>query len=72
MGHLPPWVLLAAAEQVRRDFFPDGAPELWHLLTLLLGRIEALQDGVVPLDLGAVGQLHLAWAAMDLAPCWAG
>ena len=83
---------LAAAERVRRDFFADVAHELRHPLTLLLGRIEALQDGVVPLDVGAVaqlgdaahalgrlvddvrdvsladvGQLHLAWEAVDLA-----
>jgi signal transduction histidine kinase len=83
---------LAAAERVRRDFFADVAHELRHPLTLILGRIEALQDGVVPLDLGAVaqlgdaahalgrlvddvrdvsladvGQLHLAWGAVDLA-----
>ncbi len=83
---------LAMAERVRREFFADVAHELRHPLALLLGRLEALQDGAIALDqaavgqlgdaahalnrliddvrdvsLGDVGQLHLAWGAVDVA-----
>ena len=56
---------LATQEQVRRDFFADVAHELRHPLALLVGRLEAIQDGVVPLDLAAVGQLSDAAASLS-------
>lgn len=55
---------LAAQEHVRRDFFADVAHELRHPLALLVGRIEALQDGALPMDLTAVGQLSDSASAL--------
>lgn len=48
---------LASQERVRRNFFADVAHELRHPLSLLMARLEAIQDGAAPLDLAAVGQL---------------
>ncbi|HEX6972143.1 MAG TPA: ATP-binding protein, partial [Limnochordia bacterium] len=41
---------LAAEERVRRQLFADVAHELRHPLAVLRGRLELMQDGVVPLD----------------------
>jgi len=56
---------LASQERVRRDFFADVAHELRHPLSLLMARLEAIQDGAAPLDLTAVG--HLSDAAGSLS-----
>lgn len=40
---------LEAVERVRREHFADIAHELRHPLAVLQGRLEMLQDGVVPL-----------------------
>lgn len=41
---------LEAHERVRRELFADVAHELRHPLAVLQGRLELMQDGVVPLD----------------------
>lgn len=41
---------LAADERSRRELFADVAHELRHPLAVLTGRLELMQDGVVPLD----------------------
>lgn len=41
---------LAAEERVRRELFADIAHELRHPLAVLRGRLELLQDGVVPMN----------------------
>jgi two-component system, OmpR family, sensor histidine kinase BaeS len=48
---------LAAEERVRRQLFADVAHELRHPLAVLKGRLEALQDGVLPLEQAEI--LHL-------------
>jgi signal transduction histidine kinase len=41
---------LAAEERVRRQFFADVAHELRHPLAVQKGRLEMMQDGLVPLN----------------------
>jgi two-component system sensor histidine kinase BaeS len=48
---------LAAARQARRQWIADIAHELRTPLSILRGEIEALQDGVRPLDRDAVNSL---------------
>ncbi len=45
---------LQAEERVRREFFADAAHELRHPIAVLQARLEAIQDGVVPLDMEQV------------------
>ena len=49
---------LEAEERVRRNLFADVAHELRHPLALLRGRLESIQDRVVPLDEGQVMRLQ--------------
>lgn len=49
---------LEAEERVRREFFADAAHELRHPLAVLQGRLEAIQDGVAPLDMEQVMRLQ--------------
>jgi two-component system sensor histidine kinase BaeS len=49
---------LAAEERVRRELFADVAHELRHPLAVLQGRLELMQDGMVPLDGEQVLQLQ--------------
>ncbi len=49
---------LAAEERARRQLFADVAHELRHPLAVLKGRIESIQDGVVPLDSEQILLLH--------------
>jgi len=48
---------LAAARQARRKWIADIAHELRTPLSIVRGEIEALQDGVRPLDRGALNSL---------------
>jgi signal transduction histidine kinase len=41
---------LASQERARRQFFADVAHELRHPIAILMGRLESIQDGVLPLD----------------------
>lgn len=41
---------LEAEEKVRRNLFADVAHELRHPLAVLRGRLESIQDGVLPMD----------------------
>ena len=45
---------LEAEERVRREFFADAAHELRHPIAVLQARLEAIQDGVSPLDMEQV------------------
>ena len=45
---------LEAEERVRREFFADAAHELRHPIAVLQARLEAIQDGVAPLDMEQV------------------
>jgi len=45
---------LEAEERVRREFFADAAHELRHPIAVLQARLEALQDGIAPLDMEQV------------------
>lgn len=49
---------LDAQEKARRQFFADVAHELRHPLAILMGRLESIQDGVLPLDEEQVLLLH--------------
>lgn len=49
---------LAAEERARRQLFADVAHELRHPLAVLKGRLESIQDGVLPLDAEQVLLLH--------------
>lgn len=56
---------LEAEERARRQLFADVAHELRHPLAVLQGRLEMMQDGVVPLDGEQV--LHLQDMVLALA-----
>ena len=45
---------IEAEERVRREFFADAAHELRHPIAVLQARLEAIQDGVSPLDMQQV------------------
>jgi len=45
---------IEAEERVRREFFADAAHELRHPIAVLQARLEAIQDGVSPLDMEQV------------------
>lgn len=47
-----------AQERVRRQFFADLTHEIRHPIAILLGRLESIQDGVVPLSEEQVLYLH--------------
>ncbi len=49
---------LERLERQRRDMVADVAHELRTPLTVLRGRLEALEDGVVPLDMAEVSDMH--------------
>lgn len=49
---------LEAQERARRQFFADVAHELRHPLAILMGRLESIQDGVLPLDNEQILLLH--------------
>lgn len=49
---------LERLERQRRDMVADVAHELRTPLTVLRGRLEALEDGVVPLDIAEVADMH--------------
>ncbi len=49
---------LDAQERVRRQFFADLAHELRHPIAILLGRLESIQDGVLPLNEEQILHLH--------------
>lgn len=49
---------LERLERQRRDMVADVAHELRTPLTVLRGRMEALEDGVVPLTLEEIGDMH--------------
>ncbi|MDA8343932.1 MAG: ATP-binding protein [Thermaerobacter sp.] len=49
---------LAAEERSRRQLFADVAHEIRHPLAVLKGRIESIQDGVLPMDSEQVLLLH--------------
>lgn len=49
---------LDAQERVRREFFADLAHEIRHPIALLLGRLESIQDGVIPLNEEQILHLH--------------
>lgn len=49
---------LERLEKQRRDMVADVAHELRTPLTVLRGRLEALEDGVVPLDMAEVTDMH--------------
>jgi len=49
---------LARAEQQRRQMLADIAHELRTPLGILQGHLEALMDGVLPLDLEQIAQIH--------------
>lgn len=49
---------LRAAEESRRDWVADTSHELRTPVTVLRGEIEAMQDGVRPLDAAALASLH--------------
>jgi len=55
---------LEVGERVRRQLFADVAHELRHPLAVLQGRLESMQDGVVPLDPEQV--LHLQDMVLSL------
>jgi two-component system, OmpR family, sensor histidine kinase BaeS len=48
---------LETQEQNRRNLFADIAHELRTPLTAIKARLEALEDGVMPLDIEAIGRL---------------
>ena len=48
---------LDSQERARRQFFADLTHEIRHPIAILLGRLESIQDGVVPLDQEQI--LHL-------------
>lgn len=56
---------LEAEERVRRQLFADVAHELRHPLAVLRGRLEMMQDRVVPLDAEQI--LHLQDMVIALA-----
>ncbi|MDB4895752.1 MAG: integral rane sensor signal transduction histidine kinase [Firmicutes bacterium] len=56
---------LEAEEQGRRNLFADVAHELRHPLAVLQGRLELIQDGVVPL--GPEQVLHLSDMVLKLS-----
>jgi len=49
---------LERSERTRKDMVADVAHELRTPLTVMRGRLEAMEDGVTPLDLGEVRDLH--------------
>lgn len=49
---------LDAQERVRRQFFADITHELRHPIAILLGRLESIQDGVLPLNEEQILHLH--------------
>lgn len=49
---------LGAQERVRRQFFADITHELRHPIAILLGRLESIQDGVLPLSQEQILHLH--------------
>lgn len=49
---------LDAQERVRRQFFADLTHEIRHPIAILMGRLESIQDGVLPLDNEQVLLLH--------------
>lgn len=49
---------LGAADQIRRNFFADVAHELRHPISLMRGRLEMMQDGLVPLTPEGLSSLH--------------
>lgn len=51
--------VLARNEQARRQWFADISHELRTPLAVLRGEIEALQDGIRPLDPAAINSLHM-------------
>lgn len=49
---------LASQERVRRQFFADLTHEIRHPIAILMGRLESIQDGVLPLDNEQILLLH--------------
>lgn len=49
---------LERLEAERRAMIADIAHELRTPLTVMQGRLEAIQDGVMPLEMGEIGRLH--------------
>ena len=49
---------LESQERIRRQFFADLTHEIRHPIAILMGRLESIQDGVLPLDNEQVLSLH--------------
>lgn len=49
---------LDVQERIRRQFFADLTHELRHPIAILLGRLESIQDGVLPLNEEQILHLH--------------
>lgn len=49
---------LGTEDQARRNFFADVAHELRHPISLMRGRLEMMQDGLVPLTPEGLSSLH--------------
>ncbi len=45
-------------EKVRRQFFADLSHEIRHPIAIMLGRLESIQDGVIPLTEQQILHLH--------------
>ncbi len=56
---------LAANERLRRDFLTDISHELRTPLAVMRGELEAMEDGIRPLDPGAVRSLQTEVAALS-------
>lgn len=49
---------LESQERIRRQFFADLTHEIRHPIAILMGRLESIQDGVLPLDNEQILSLH--------------